>query len=168
MEPLNIRKIAVATAILIACAAPQARGNGVYLKQIGPSPLRFSMATAAFSFTLPAVLMGRPAVTNSAEIGLAKTTSADTNAVTVPASPLPSDTTANTIPTIPNPILPNNAATTPSASDLLVVSPQMLTEFFKPGQNGTNTPSAVVVPPHVGFTPPSVMPPSSQAIYKVQ
>jgi hypothetical protein len=168
MEPLNIRKIAVATAIFIACAAPQARGNGVYLKQIGPSPLRFSMATATFSFALPAVLLPRPAITNSPEIGVARAGSEGTNAVAVQTSPTPPGATANGIPTIPNPILPNNAATTPPASDLLVVSPQMLTEFFKPGQNGTNTPSEVVVPPHVGFTPPSVTPPSSQAIYKVQ
>jgi hypothetical protein len=163
--PNQSKIIAVVTAMLLACA-PQTRGNGIYLKQIGPSPLRFSLATATFSFALPPVLIERPAMTNSPEIAVVKANSVDTNAVAVQAAPI-SPLPANNIPAISNPILPNNSTPRPSASDLLVVSPQMLTEFFKPGLDGTNSPSAVVVPVPVGFTPPSVTP-SSQAIYKSQ
>jgi hypothetical protein len=165
MGRLNSRKFAF-VAMLIACAALQARGDGVYLKRIGPSPLRFSLATATFSFALPSVLMDRPAVTNSPELALAKTNSVDTNVATAQTSPA-SALSTNNIPALTNSILPNNSSSTPSASDLLVVSPQMLTEFFKPGPDGTNSLRTVIVPAPVGFTPPSVTP-SSQAIYKSQ
>lgn len=170
MGRINIRKFAF-IAMLLACVTPQTRGNGVYLKQTGPSPLRFSLATASFSFVLPAMLRDQTAVTNSPEIAATSTNSATTNAVAAQISPAASS--ANNAPALTNPILPNNGPTTPSASDLLVVSPQMLTEFFKSGQNGTNSPGTVVAPAPVapvapvGFTPPS-MTPSSQAIYKIQ
>jgi len=62
---------------------------------------------------------------------------------------------------------PANATPTPSASDLLPVSPQMLTEYFKPVANGTNAASSVVMPvpvAPVGFTPP-IAKPASRATY---
>ncbi|HWD93814.1 MAG TPA: hypothetical protein VG938_15850 [Verrucomicrobiae bacterium] len=168
MGPLNTRKFAV-IALLLACTAAQTRGDGVYLRKIGPSPLRFSLATASFSFALPQMLREQSAVTNSPEAEVANPS--DTNVV---ASQLPLPSATNNVPDLTNPNLPKNPLPGASASDLLVVSPQMLTEFFKPGTNGTNSPGATAVPAPtapvapIGFTPPLVMPPSSQAIYKSQ
>ena len=55
---------------------------------------------------------------------------------------------------------------TASANDMLVVTPQMLINYFKPGVMSTNSANTTVVVP-VGFRPPgSTPPPASQAIYK--
>jgi len=151
--------------LLALCAARETRGIDAYLKQIGPSPLRFSFATAVpASFTLPAILVEPHSPTNAPEATAPATTSAQTNAVVsapfvgpiLPALPIVS--TAES---------PANATPPPSASDLLPVSPQMLTEFFKPVANGTNAASVVVPVPvaPVGFTPP-IAKPASRATYR--
>lgn len=56
------------------------------------------------------------------------------------------------------------------ASELLLVTPQMLVEFFKPLPATSNLgPARVLVPVDVGFRPPLASPgPSSQAIYRSQ
>jgi hypothetical protein len=161
MEILNIRKLMAAAVALIVCAAPQSRGISAYLKVIGPSPLRFYAGTSIPApYILPKSLIEHLAPTNVAPVVSPATTSIDTNAVAaappkpvvLPISPVVLTTTA-----------PQNSSTsTPSASDMLVVSPQMLTEFFKPVTDGTNAPGTVVVPVTmpVGFTPPSATPPS--------
>lgn len=167
MGLLRICKLAVLTAVAGCCAAMPARGIHGYLTQIGPPPLRFSLATARFSFALPPVLVEKPAPTNTAEIAATSTnaveTPAETNVVAQPSTPsLPT----NTVAVAPNPNPEPNLVGTPSASDMLVVSPQMLTEFFKPGSNETNSANTtVVLPAPVGFTPPLAKP-SSQAIYR--
>jgi|GEM_PF-1049759 len=63
---------------------------------------------------------------------------------------------------------PAGTNTVGPASDLLLVTPQMLVEFFKPVPGVTNTaPLRVVVPMEVEFQPPLARPPtSSQAIYR--
>lgn len=171
MGLLRIRIFAASTVMLACCAAPAARGAEAYLTQIGPPPLRFSLATAHFSFTLPSALVERTAPTNAEEITMAKTNSVDkpaeTNVVAVQQTPAPASTTTNSIaPVQPNPVGQPNPVNSASANDLLVVSPQMLTEFFKPGSDATNSANTpVVMPAPVGFTPPSAVP-SSQAIYR--
>lgn len=54
------------------------------------------------------------------------------------------------------------------ASEMLIVTPQMLVDFFKPLPGLSNAaPVRVIVPVDIGFQPPLVQPaPSSQAIYR--
>jgi hypothetical protein len=158
MEILNIRKFTAAAVAFVLCAAPQTRGVNAYLKQTGPSPLRFNAIEVSASFVLPESLVERRTHTNATEIASATTTSIGTNGL---AAQPPSIAAA-----LPGPVLyttadpQNSSVPAPPASDMLVVSPQMLTEFFKPVADGTNSPGTVVVPVPVGFTPPSVTPPS--------
>jgi hypothetical protein len=79
-------------------------------------------------------------------------------AVAVPGNP---GEEAPTTPALPPILRP--------ADNLLVITPQMLTEFFKPFPNGTNGGVSGYVPVQIGFTPPTEKnPPSSRATYKVQ
>jgi hypothetical protein len=162
MGLLKIRKLTVVAGMLALCAAQQIRGKSAYLKQIGPPPLRFSAATPPLSFALPPMLAERPAPTNSTEIAVPKPNPVETNTVALTSTPIPSVTT--NLPAQSSLDLPNNLPRPASASDMLVVSPQMLTEFFKPGLEGTNSATPAIVPEPVWFTPPLATP-SSQAIY---
>lgn len=162
MEILNIRKFLVAAVAFVLCSAPQTRGMNAYLKQIGPSPLRFAMAMAApASLMLPESLLERKAPTNTAEVASPSTTSDKTNAF---VGPLPDPIVPPIHPIVQTTTEPQTSSTpTPPASEMLV-SPQMLTEFFKPVADGTNSPGTVTVPVPVGFTPPSATP-QSRATY---
>jgi len=165
MGLLKIRKFTVSAVTLALYAAQQMRGSSPYLKQMGPPPLRFSLATAAFSFALPPILIERHSLTNSTETAAPKSNSAQTNAV---APPVPSSSSPpNGLPVLPSPESRNNSSGTSSASDMLVVSPQMLTEYFKPGPETTNSANTLILSAPIGFTPPLAKP-SSQAIYKNQ
>ena len=152
--------------LLALCAAQETRGINAYLKKTGPSPLRFSLESAVpASLTLPEMLVERQSPTNAPETTIPAATCAQTNAVSAapavdPAPPAP--------PKVSTAESPANATPTPSASDLLPVSPQMLTEYFKPVANGTNAASSVVMPvpvAPVGFTPP-IAKPASRATYR--
>ena len=162
MDALKYRRFTVVAVMFLTFAAQENRGFSAYLKQIGPSPLRFSLATAVpLSFTLPQALVEPKKPTNTTEIAVSTAVSAPTN--TVSAVPISTPAT-NSEPTVLSAEMPPNPAPNPSASEMLVVSPQMLTEFFKPAAEGTNSQSTVVVPVTtpvpVGFTPPLVKPPS--------
>jgi len=150
--------------ILVACFARETRGNTPYLKLTGPAPLRFSVALATpVTFALPESLADHHVATKSIATNSIVTTSIDTNAVTVNAA---TNSLASETPTDLGPNSQSGSPSTPAASDMLVVSPQMLTEFFKPVAEGTNAVGTVVVPVGVpiGFTPPSAKP-SSRATY---
>src|SRR5690348_1675601 len=148
MGLLKIRKLAAFAVISGCCAAASAGGIRGYLAQIGPSPLRFSLATADFSFALPSALVERIAPTNTAEIPSAKTNSVEKAAETNVVAQVPvSAPSANNVPAPSSPAPQTNFVNTASASDLLVVSPQMLTEFFKSGSDGTNSANTTVVLP---------------------
>jgi hypothetical protein len=158
MGLLKIRKLTVIAVMLALCAAPQIRGKSAYLKQIGPPPLRFSAAIAT-SFALPPMLVERPAPTNSPEIAATAPNPVATNRVAPSSASIPSTTAAT-----PAPVTLDSPSNSASASEMLVVSPQMLTEFFKPGLEGTDSARTLVLPAPVWFTPPLATP-SSQAIY---
>jgi len=172
MGLLKIHKLTVTAVTFALYAAQETRGNSPYLTQSGPPPLRFSVAMASMaSFALPASLFPHSAATNATEAVSSKSITSQTNSI-APLTPLVTSPANNLfLTTGPEPL--NNSAITPSASDMLVVSPQMLTEYFKPGPEGTNSGNsansgnAVILPVAVGFTPPSAKP-SSQATYKVQ
>jgi hypothetical protein len=163
MGLLNIRSLTAAAFTLASCTAMETRGNSAYLQQIGPTPLRFSLATASLSFVLPPSLTTAAAPTNSPSSS-AKVTSKGTDGLVGPHVPNSGSTNAFVTSATSAPS-PDDSAPSASASDMLVVSPQMLTEYFKPDPIGTNSASTVVVPVPVGFTPPSVKP-ASQATYR--
>jgi len=162
MDALKYRKFTVIAVMLGSFAAQENRGFCAYLTQIGPSPLRFSVASAIpASFVLPAALVEPKKTTNNTEIAVSLTNSTPTNTVAAVPTSTP---TPNAQPSVSSPESPAKPAPTPSASEMLVVSPQMLTEYFKPVADGTNSQSTVIVPVTtpvpVGFTPPSAKPPS--------
>jgi hypothetical protein len=166
MDALKYRKFKVAALLLALYAAQETRGFTPYLKQTGPSPLRFSLGTAVpASFVLPAALVEPPKPTNTTDIAVSPVTSPQTNSIATAPTSTP---TTNAQPSVSNTELPAKPTPGPSASELLVVSPQMLTEFFRPAAEGTNAASTVIVPVTtpvpVGFTPPSVKP-ASRATY---
>jgi len=166
MDAMKYRKLTVAAATLMLLAAQENRGFSAYLKQTGPSPLRFSMTTAVpVSFVLPAALVEPRKSTSTNEIAAPATTSAQTNGFAA----IPEATSAtNSQSAISGPESPARPTSGPPASEMLIVSPQMLTEYFKPVSEGTNSAGAVIVPVTtpvpVGFTPPLVKP-SSRATY---
>jgi len=166
MDALKYRKFKVAAVLLALYGAQETRGFAPYLKQTGPSPLRFSLATAVpASFALPAALVEPQKPTNTTEIAISPATSPQTNSIATAPTSTPA---TNAQPSVASTELPAKPTATPSASELLVVSRRLLTEFFRPAAEGTNSASTVVVPVTtpvpVGFTPPSVKP-ASRATY---
>ncbi len=162
MDALKYRKFTATAVMFLLLAAQESRGFSAYLKQIGPSPLRFATATAApTSFVLPPALVEPQKPTNTTENAVSPSISEPTNAL--PTIPAPAIAT-NAAPAVSSTEPAQKPTPTPSASELLPVSPQMLTEYFKPTTENTNAPSSVVVPVitplPVGFTPPLVKPPS--------
>ena len=162
MDAFKHRKFTLAAVLLALYAAQETRGFTPYLKQTGPSPLRFSLVAAApSSFVLPAELVEPKKPTNTTEIAVSPMNSAQTNAI--PTAPTSTPAT-NAQPAASSTEMPVKPAANQPASDLLVVSPQMLTEFFRPAAEGTNAVNPAVVPVTtpvpVGFTPPLVKPPS--------
>lgn len=161
MGLLKTRVIPAAAVLMVLSAAPQSHGDDAYLHRIGPAPLRFSLAAATFSFHLPAILLPPTAPTNSTELA-AGTNSVSTNSASIPFATVPLPPNFVPPPAVADPT--NHSVQTASASDLLVVSPQMLTEYFQPGSEGTNSAASDTLPAP-GFTPPLIHP-SSQATYR--
>ena len=166
MDALIYRKFKVTAVMFLLLATQENRGFSAYLKQIGPSPLRFSLATAVpTSFVLPTALIEPQKPTNATETAVSPAISAQTNAVPVVPTTAPA---TNAQPSALGTETPPKPSPSPSASEMLVVSPQMLTEFFKPVAETTNAANNVVTPVTaplpVGFTPPLVKP-ASRATY---
>ncbi len=163
MDALKNRCLTAFVVLLTLYSAQESRGISAYLKQTGPAPLRFSIENPVPpSFTLPEILAERQTHTNAPESVATTATSVNTNTVSVDPVPIP---TPSHQPTVITTESPANAAPTPSASDMLPISPQMLTEYFKPVADGTNADSNAAVPvAPVRFTPP-VAKPSSRATY---
>jgi len=149
-----------------------------YLAKVGPVPLRFlpritkigvlpplpdGSSTPASNPQIP----NPPPQSDSATAPQSATPPAQIPAD--PASPLsdaPADQSPDSLlPVIENPA-PDPASTPHSANDLLVVTPQMLIEYFKPVGSSTNNAGVSVLGP-VNFTPPTpAVAPSSRAVYK--
>lgn len=167
---------------------------GGYLPSTGPVPLRFAPEKAALTgYELPPLAMDDRALTRGILAASAENIAAETsdNLAALnqlgPVAPDPanqagfagfdSDPLAITQPpmALSAPTLPGSA-TNAAASDVLVVTPQMLVEYFKADRAKTNTVNAVnVVNPAVyvpvGFTPPAptaFAAPSSSATYRSQ
>jgi len=154
---------------LTVTTAYQAHGDGAYLPGIGPAPLRFLPIVTSPNLTvLPPLDMGdeepqpETVETNLSTTNVAATVEAGTA--------VPDDT--NEVSTVTSSEQPGanpdaiGAFIPPSTGYSAVITPQMLTEYFRPMQGATNGVGvSVFVPTEVGFTPPNAQP-SSQATYK--
>lgn len=181
-------------AVVWSSVSSQAGLPSGYLRCTGPVPLRFAAETTGLDgCELPPLLMedDAPASTNLV--------SPENNASALPGKPTVTVTATNSAESIapdamanqnqsiaagfdgdplaiPQPLSPPSTpaspeiATAASASDLLVVTPQMLVDYFKPSRATTNSAGTAIFVP-LGFTPPAPMavtPPSSSATYRTQ
>ena len=147
------------------------RADEAYLPLVGPAPLRFEQAR---TYRPPAPAASEPIAVStlqSPEIPdiVPSVLSTNAPAVSTPEMVSTNDTMAEPItasrdqttlvPTAPLPAAPG---------DVGYVTPQMLTEYFRPAPGRTNQlRAAVFVPVEIEFRPPSPGPQaSSQAVYK--
>jgi hypothetical protein len=139
--------------LIAACFAVSPGAQGAYLPELGPSPLRFR-APAGFVARVvlpPLQMMDAIVVTNAV--------------ASTPTNPPPVEPLAFVGPSpLETPSISKlTAGSTPivAAEQALVMTPQMLVEFFKNVGAGTNLPPVSIVGV---FTPPA--PPFSSATYK--
>lgn len=158
----------------VAIATPLGGAEG-YLPRSGPAALRFAAAPLqAKAFVWPPLRKDESAPSNS--LPEAASAPASTNSAPVPAAPGATNWVVD--PALLDPTqfpvdtnsVPNSESPASSASELLIVTPQMLAEYLKPALSGalkaaTNAPSSG----DVGFLPPTPKPAaSSEAIYRTQ
>ncbi|MGA2867994.1 MAG: hypothetical protein ABSF34_02370 [Verrucomicrobiota bacterium] len=184
--PKYLNLTGVVCAVVAAFSfAREAPAKFAYLPGVGVPPLRIEVVTTnefnylAFSEALSAVR------TNLATAPTINTVNSDNSSATSPSIP---KTIANNSPAAANILIttspetgddgekdgrqPNNFAFPSStASDLLTVTPQMITQYLKPEANETNQldrPGVVVfVPADMPFMPPTQKTvPESRAIYQ--
>jgi hypothetical protein len=172
---------ALATSIF---AFHEARGERAYLPSVGSPPLRFqAFTTNHLVFNLESfVTPVKPAETSNAVTQIAANS---TNNVAVSSQipvALANANQTNQVPVEPEtgageknnsetPVFSPNVSS--SASDLLTVTPQMITEYLKPAQTQTDqanqTNPVVFVPAELQFAPPAPKAPGeSEATYKTQ
>ena len=176
-----LRKL-VGVILVTAAAVYAACGERAYLPSVGVPSLRIQAATTNhLGFDLKSFLMPvKPAVPSNA-VAQAAAPAAATNIPVVfnPVSASPGNT--NQAPFMPPAVTDakNNSEppditpiSPPSASDLLTVTPQMITEYLKPGQNQTQTNqtgAVIFVPAQLQFAPPAPNASGeSRATYKTQ
>jgi hypothetical protein len=178
---LRPRKFVSVIGIIIAgmFAVHEARGVGEYLPIVGPPPLRFqAVITNHFLFSLESSeATEEPEETSNTVTQLAAPAANVTNIIAVSnsISIAPAETNQTSVVTdeTNNPETPViSSDSSPSASDLLTVSPQMITEYLQPAQrsrgwtNRRNQNTAVFVPLDMQFAPPTTNAPvESEAIY---
>jgi hypothetical protein len=154
-------------------------GKG-YLTKVGPAALRFQTVRAPTLLNLPplpseprdAAVTAVPAAPKES-FGLVQSSAS----AEIPARFfMPSSLWLSQFggaPPAATPELPEtNAATAPDqtdfappASDLLIFTPEMLVDYFKPVLAGTNATNVMVLVP-MGFTPPFPAAPGSSATYR--
>ena len=160
-----IRKGIFPVMAMLLLAMQSASGGEAYLASIGPPPLRFEyvdnnnalfISELALPQPKPAVQPPMPQPQPEAK--------ADTNSVAggiVPGA-------ENGVPIFPGPAKNAPGFLSP-ASDMLSITPQMISEYFKPSRaEGDSEPGpfqhgqSIFVPAELGFVPPA---PESRAIY---
>jgi hypothetical protein len=162
---------ALALALVTTAANPSSQA-ACYLPRVGPAPLRFQKPRLAKPLALPPL-----ARDDGLPEGSAKTSSIANSALTIDpnffpnislqptqfsGAPLKTVNGDSTHSASGNSVTNSPGGTT--ANDLLIVSPQMLLDYFRPIDGWTNT--AVVAP--VPFMPAIPAPPSSSALYKTE
>ena len=146
---------------------PLAWGAG-YLPLVGPPPLRFEKAANSariFSWTPPVLAPATstpPPVTAETNSQYVTSTMSANNVISSPAAIEPASVPPKSPPEYSS---TNSIVPTRPANDLLVVTPEMLVDYFKPNRDAANAANVHVLAP-VNFTPPaSVSIPFSQASY---
>ena len=195
--PWRFRRYALRTLEAAICRALPMRGFGLivpmllagnllasefYLARLGPAPLRFA-STAVKPKGLARPEAASPSDTNAtAALNIAAPTSGTNSA---PSGPNAADLQRTPKTSYSEPVTAlaaSNPASGPaeptgfdgnplSASNLLVVTPQMLADYFKAGIDAAVKPGTNSVPtPDVLFAPPTPKPitPSSEATYRIQ
>jgi hypothetical protein len=159
--------------ILVFGSAPSVRCDDGYLVRFGPPPLRFSTPIVANKeFSWPVPLFPKASATNQTEVEaspglLTNTFNSKPTQVVIPAAELTADPQVPEVPRDPHTFVYPNSST---ASNLLLVSPQMLAEYLKANSDSGSSPmtngfGGMEVP----FSPPSPrITPSSEAIYRTQ
>jgi hypothetical protein len=159
---------------------PSLRSADFYLARLGPPPLRFAAAPLKpKDFAWPLAPGPARALTNSMELA-GDTATNSSNVLPNATGPATSSNgapgtevtvTASPSSTFPTPSISIGFDGNPlSASNLLVVTPQMLADYFKANYDGTYRPTTngfngIEVP----FYPPTPKAaPSSEAIYRTQ
>jgi hypothetical protein len=164
--------------VVFAIVSVPLSGADVYLPRFGPAPLRFVAPPPSVEFTWPSPPATSLAATNHTHLAKNSqenaTNSIPNDPVSTPQTNSPSGPDISSIasPTEPLPS-PVSSETNPlSASNLLIVTPQMLADYFRGNFDGTFRPlTNGVAGPEVLFNPPYAIPllkPSSQATYRTQ
>jgi hypothetical protein len=166
----------ILTFLLATISLPCLQSSEFYLANVGPAPLRFASPPSK-GYVWPIGLNPLPSATNSAAAVTDSVPVTSTNLVLTSSSPpaqtnnsaIPSpQTLASGSPTLWQ-IQPGTDGNLLSASNLLVLTPQMLADYFKANldsltRSATNGPAG----PDLPFNPPTPKPPSSEAIYRTQ
>lgn len=186
LRPRKLDVVILAIAVGIS-AVHDAGGARAYLSAVGSPPLRFQSESTNHLVidlkTFMTMLAEKQAESSNALVQIAppvaiapntpamvsnpaSISSANTNPAPVMPESVTEDKNNSESPVIP-PISPS------SASDMLTVTPQMITEYLKPAQNQANQKdqkgAEVFVPAGTQFAPPAPKAPGeSQATYKSQ
>jgi hypothetical protein len=155
----------ITLAMVIGLFATEAKSsNTPYLKLVGPPPLRFEVITPNSPLFIAELALPKPNNDNAVEETATNNLAADGNET----KPAVGSTEANMDGILGGPaknaVNPANAA-----SDMLNITPQMITEYLKPDRSeapeaGQFQPGqSILVPAELGFVPP--MPGGSRAIY---
>jgi hypothetical protein len=149
--------------LLAVCAVVVNSASGAYLPHLGPSPLRFESQSpfVATMAMFPALRLDDSASpTNAGSMNSATNLPPAEDGEPL-GPPRPAESTAvdatssiARVASIQPPVVIDGT---------LRVTPQMLVDFFKPMQNGTN--ATTVASPGGSFTPPQLLP-SSSATYR--
>ncbi len=182
----KLRKItgvlcALATGIV---AFHEARGARAYLPSVGSPPLRFqAFTTNHLFFNLQSFEMTAQPAESSNVVTQIAANSTNNAAISrqIPGAlakanqtnqvPVELETGTGEKNNSETPVFSPDASS--SASDLLTITPQMITEYLKPAQSQTEQPiqtnPVVFVPAELQFAPPAQKAPGeSQATYKTQ
>lgn len=172
--------VVFAPLLLVVTAVPTARSDVFYLSRVGPPPLRFSSIpkpSKSFELITPQVVVTNPAAATTSETEVPVT-----NAITTAPIPQLSNTQTNSPAATPAPetsiagplITPETQIPLSTnllpAGNLLLVTPQVLADFFKANMDATyraatNGAGGGEIP----FIPPIPRPmPSSEAVYRVE
>jgi hypothetical protein len=160
--------------------ASDSLGNNGYLQSVGPPPMRFEAVATNDSWFLSKLALPKPKAavpSNNAAPATEPTNAAEVVRDANPERAVPAKTKQVPVVAVTK-VKENSTNSTPSASDMLTITPQMINEYFKPAPaeaagSPTNSlpPGATIfVPAELQFVPPTLSVPStgSRAIYQSQ
>ena len=170
---MDAEKIILAL-LLSAFPAAVLSSSEFYLCRVGPPPLRFAPPPSLKEFKWPVPLKPAAPETNSIVTSDSAPVSNTNFEISVAQSPEPV-----LAPAMPAQMPETNVALWPqiplgtdgnllSASNLLILTPQMLADYFKANLDSLNRSSNVFPGADIPFNPPTPKPPSSEATYTTQ